>query len=187
MILRLCNTYFPWVATSPWYTNAQTVWGTTTASEHMQQGINCTLHPFHLASTSSSPCPAKPLTQPPRPFVLQVSPFCLSDLEALLLLCVKLLLTALLNPSPNLIFLQWSNFFTHHISAGYTRYGDFAKNCDIFLKPIFSSLSVQKLNSSQHGGCRCDWAVTNEMAGRGGIMRFRNTHTALGEVRLQPC
>lgn len=79
----------------------------------------------------------------------------------LFLLCVRLLLTGLLNPSLKFIFPQWSNFFTHHISIGYKRSGYFAKNCDIFLRPIFSSLSVQKLNSPQHGGQGCDRAVTN--------------------------
>lgn len=80
------------------------------------------------------------------------------------ILCVRFLQTALLNPSLKLIFVQWSNFFTHHTSIGYKRSQYFSKSCDTFLKPIFLSLSIQKFYS--HGGHSCDWAVTNQMAVR---------------------
>lgn len=151
--------YFLWVATRPWHTDTLTVWGTTAGSEPDLREVSCPLQPIHLPSTSSSPHPATTFLHCPTSFSVPIA-----SGSPVFILCVRFLHTALLNPSLKLIFVQWSNFFTHHISVGYKRSGYFSKSCDIFLKPIFLSLSVQKLYSPQHGGHSCDWAVINQMA-----------------------
>lgn len=181
MILHLCSTYIPWVAASPWYTDTQTVRGTTMGSEHIHQGIRCTLQPFRLPSASSSPCLAKPLTQPSHiPWLshtlLYAFHICKPSFPSLCKAASDS--SRLLNPSLKLVFLQWSNFFTHRINVGYKRSGYFSKNCDIFLKPIFSSLSVQKLNSPQHSGRSCDSCHKLDTTM---VSRDSETHTQLRE------
>lgn len=149
--------YFLWVATSPWHADTLTVWGTAAGSEHDLRGVSCPLQPMHLPSTSSSPHPATTSLHCPTSFFV---PFASGSL--VFILSVRLLHTALLNPSLKFIFVQWSNFFTHHISTGYKRSGYFSKSWDILPKPIFLSLSIQEVYSPQHGGHSCDWAVTNQ-------------------------